>query len=250
MGELMRSRSTLTALSYLGAVLAAAIALSLPAQSAALGKLLAAIASPLVPALLILPLIAGGLILWFSRRFWTWPFAYLTAFYVVFSGMLVAGEQRSVDEAFEYARIITLTITVLVAELVGLFLGRLGGRLLGMAFFGGAALWLLLAAAGRIDGGVLLSGRNAVSFVAGIGFALQAYLQLAKHLAKLQAEREGVEVIDDDASEEELAAYVPVIPPRPTVNDGALPWKVVIGEEPKARLAAAEIDAGKPSKEA
>ena len=240
MGQPVRFRSSLIPpLLYIGAVLAAAVGLCLPAQRQSLVYLIQEAGSVLWPLLLALPILIGLAVLLFTQRFWVWPFVYLAAYFTVFGGLLIEQRGHAVEAAFEYTRVLTIALTVFVAELVGLFIGRLASRPLALAFFGGAAIWLGMEAVARMQNGEIVCWHNAVSWIAAAGFALQSGLQLHKYLEIERSKRDGYYDPAEEAPEEDYSEPVAVVPPRPSVNEGALPWKVIIGEKPPLAAAAA-----------
>lgn len=142
------------------------------------GLLGSALQRPLIAAALFAPLVIGLVVQWAGRRLWAWPYVYL----VVFCLALGTRAADIGDAVYLHSSAAVWVLTVLVAEAVGLALGRWLHRFVGIAYFLGAGAWLLIAAFGQTGHGTVGRWQIWTLGLAGALFLLHAAFQLLNHL--------------------------------------------------------------------
>lgn len=193
------------------------------------------LANPLHAVIIFLPVFIGLLLTILMGRFWVWPYIYLAA---LMQSMVPLGINFE-EEIFAYVTKVVLVVFVLVAEGFGLMGGKLLHRFIGIAFFFGAGVWLLIQ--GRHFFGSQPDGEqhNFLLALAGGLFFIHALVQVENYvvehhrpgsrrwqlLARLFAESTGKKKGGDDVSvEAESTDNKPQ--PEPT-DDEAEPAKVL-----------------------
>jgi len=150
---------------------------SLQTERAAGSLLAAALEQPLPAAAVLAPVVIGLAVQWVGRRLWAWPYVYL----VVLSLALGSRAADVGDAVYLHSSAAVWVLTVLIAESVGLALGRWLHRFVGIAFFIGAGIWLLTAGLGQRGGDAVGIWQTWILTVAGALFLLHAGFQLLNY---------------------------------------------------------------------
>ena len=169
---------------YLAAVVAVILgAVYLPESGLSRPLLSPANALWLFP-LLLLPVLLGWALQHYPRRLLAWPYAYLVALLLALRG--AAGSD--VDQAYAYAGECVLLAAIVLAELLGLSLGRWLHRAAAAAFFAAAALWQFIEAWRSYAAGAGGSWHAATLACGALLFCVQAALQYRRYREQLAEE--------------------------------------------------------------
>jgi hypothetical protein len=150
---------------------------SLQTERASGSLLAAALERPLTAAAVLAPVVIGLVVQWIGRRLWAWPYVYL----VVLSLALGSRAADVGDAVYLHSSAAVWVLTVLVAESVGLALGRWLHRFVGIAFFIGAGSWVLVTGLGQGSQDAVGYWQAWILAVAGALFLLHAGFQLLNY---------------------------------------------------------------------
>lgn len=170
------------------------------------------------------PIIIGLIVQLAGRRFWAWPYVYLLVLVLAITG--TTGDIG--DQMYTYGGSVVWVVTVLVAESVGLTLGRWLHRFIGIAFFLGAGAWMLVEGF-RLQQNDLADRWQVQTLILSGGlFIIHAAVQLANYR---RAQRSAPLVQPEDEPQEPLPS-----PPEPAVGANQQPWIIqseeIDGESP------------------
>jgi len=102
---------------------------------------------------LLLPVLAGLVLTLATKRLWAWPYVYLLGLLLALTS--AGAYTPTVDQMYLYTSELVLVLTILVAEAIGLSVGRWLSRAAGMTYFLAAAVWQVVHAV-RAPGSVLV----------------------------------------------------------------------------------------------
>jgi hypothetical protein len=126
--------------------------------------------------LLLIPELAGWLVLRTTRRFFAWPWLCLAGLALALRG----SSGSDIDQTYAYAGEIVILSAIILAELLGLSLGRWFNRAAALAYFAAAALWQLLEAWRSHQGGVGGDWHALTLLLGGLLFIGHALIQLVR----------------------------------------------------------------------
>jgi len=178
--------------------------------------------------LLLIPAFIGWALMRSMRRLWAWPYAYLAALALALRG----ARGNDVDQAYAYAGEVVILLAILLAEVLGLSLGRWLHRAAALAYFAAAGLWQLSEAARSVYtgpggiwhaatlscGGVLFMAQSAVQYVR---YRRQAAAEAAAAALQGPAELPAGEPWVIRKGEADAQPAEPPAPPDKTTSAGA-----------------------------
>jgi len=162
---------------------------------------------------LLLPVLAGLVLTLATKRLWAWPYVYLLGLLLALTS--AGAYTPTVDQMYLYTSELVLVLTILVAEAIGLSVGRWLSRAAGMTYFLAAAVWQVVHAV-RAPGSVLVVTWQRWSL--GLGallFAVHAVIQFVLWRRDWKAQL---------AEAEQAAQEGREAPLRPTAGAEHGPW--------------------------
>jgi hypothetical protein len=181
-------------------------------------QMAALLSRPWVALCAYAPVVIGMVMQLAGRRFWAWPYVYL----LVFALAITSTTGDIGDQAYAYGGSVVWVVTVLVAESVGLTLGRWLHRFIGIAFFLGAGAWMLIEGFRGQDSGLVSRWQSQTLLLAGGLFVIHAAIQLANYRRKREAQAMTY-------AEEQTATPPPASMPEKTGETGES-WIVQSGD--------------------